>query len=85
MAQHYLKNSPVKIGLSKAHVVAGSDPRSQDDITDPTEYQSVGDLDTALGTADATLYTQTYLDSLTMNDKIYALKLMKDSANYGML
>lgn len=84
MAQHNLKNSPVKMGISKAHVTAGSTPKSTQDVTTPANYQSVSDLDTRL-LAIGGIYTQTYLDSLTFNDKVYALKLADDSTNYGML
>lgn len=84
MAQHNLKNSPVQMGLSVAHVIAGSDPKSTDDVTTPANYQSVGDLDTRL-LAIGGIYTQTYLDSLTFNDKVYALKLADDSTNYPMV
>lgn len=84
MAQHNLKNSPVKMGLSKAHVIAGSDPKSTQDVTTPANYQSVSDLDTRL-LAIGGIYTQAYLDTLTFNDKVYAVKLNDDSTNYGML
>lgn len=84
MAQHNLRNSPIKMGLSKAHVIAGSDPKSTDDVTTPANYQSVDDLDTRL-LAIGGIYTQTYLDTLTFNDKVYAVKLNDDSTNYGML
>lgn len=82
MAQHYLKNSPVKAGLSKAHVSAGSVAVSSDDLTTPANYQSITDIDTRL-LAIGGIYTQVYLDSITMNDKIYALKLNDDATNYG--
>lgn len=81
MAQHNLKNSPIKMGLSTAHVVAGSDPKSSDDVTTPANYQSVADLDTRL-LAIGGIYTQDYLDSLTFNDKVYAVKLNDDTTNY---
>lgn len=84
MAQHNLKNSLVKMGLSKAHVTAGSTPKSTQDVTTPANYQSVSDLDTRL-LAIGGIYTQSYLDSLTTNDKVYALKLNDDATNYGML
>jgi hypothetical protein len=84
VAQHNLKNSPVKMGLSKAHIIAGSDPKSTQDVTTPANYQSVSDLDTRL-LAIGGIYTQAYLDSLTFNDKVYAVKLNDDSTNYGML
>lgn len=84
MAQHNLKNSPVKAGLSKAHVVAGSTPVSTDDLATPANYQSSADIDTRL-LAIGGIYTQLYLDTLTFNDKVYALKLNDDSTNYGMI
>lgn len=82
MAQHNLRNSPVNAGLSKAHVSAGSVAVSSDDLTTPANYQSITDIDTRL-LAIGGIYTQAYLDSITMNDKIYALKLADDSTNYG--
>lgn len=84
MSQHNLKNSPVQVGLSKAHVTAGSVARNQDDLVDPGHYQSVHDLDTQLLTKGAP-YTQEYLDSLTFNDKVFALKQLNDDTNYGLL
>lgn len=84
MAQHNLKNSPVKVGISKAHVSAASAAVSSDDLTTPANYQSVTDIDTRL-LAIGGIYTQAYLDSITMNDKIYALKLNDDGTNYAML
>jgi hypothetical protein len=84
MAQHNLKNSPVHAGLSKAHVVAASAAVSSDDLTTPANYQSVTDIDTRL-LAIGGIYTQPYLDSITMNDKIYALKLNDDGTNYAQL
>lgn len=82
MAQHNLKNSPVKAGISKAHVTAGSVAKSSDDLTTAADYQSITDIDTRL-LAIGGIYTQAYLDSITMNDKIYALKLTDDATNYG--
>lgn len=84
MAQHNLKNGPVKMGVSKAHVTAGSVAKSTDDMTTPANYQSVGDLDTRLLAIGGYL-TQQYLDGITMNDKIYILKLNDDATNYGMV
>lgn len=82
MAQHNLKNSPVKAGISKAHVTAGSVAKSSDDLATAADYQSITDIDTRL-LAIGGIYTQAYLDSITMNDKIYALKLTDDATNYG--
>lgn len=89
MAQHYLKNSPVKAGISKAHTAPGgstngSPAASNDDLGTPANYQSSSDIDTRL-IAVGGIYTQAYLDTLTFNDKVYALKLNDDSTNYGML
>lgn len=84
MAQHYVHSSPVKVGISKAHVTAGSTPVSTTDLATPANYQSPGSLDTRL-LAIGGIYTQVYLDSLTLNDKVYALKLNDDNTNYGML
>ena len=81
MAQHNLKNSPVKMGLSVAHVTDGSTAVSTDDVGSPGNYQSVSDLDTRL-IAIGGIYTQVYLDTLTFNDKVYALKLADDTTNY---
>jgi len=82
MAQHYVHSSPVKAGISKAHVIAASAAKSTTDLGAPETYQSPGALDTALLVVGG-IYTQAYLDSLTMNDKIYALKLANDSTAYG--
>jgi len=94
MATHNLKSSPVKVGISKAHTAPGgatngSGAVSSDDLATPANYQSQSDIDTRLlalsaGTFNG-LYTQAYLDTLTMNDKIYQLKITDDATNYGML
>lgn len=85
MAQHYYRNSPVPLGLSKAHVTTGSTPVSGDDVGTPDNYQSPADLDAALSAKGAP-YNQTgYLDSMTLNDKRYALKLLDDATNYGQV
>lgn len=85
MAQHNLKNSFVPMGLSKGHVTAGSVAVSGDDVTTPGNYQSVADLDAALAAKGAPYNITGYLDGLTLNDKIYILKLMDDATNYGQV
>lgn len=82
MAQHYLKNSPINMGLSVAHVTAGSTAVSTADTADVTEYESTDALDTELASNGAPYNVAGYLDSLTFNDKVYALKLINDTTNY---
>ena len=41
---------------------------------------SIATLDAQLTTYDAAYYTQAHLDSMTYNDKIYALRFAYDSA-----
>ena len=89
MATHNLKNSPIHAGISKAHTAPGGSTNgspavSTADLTTPANYQSANALDTRL-IAIGGIYTQAYLDTLTKNDKVYALKLADDSTNYGML
>lgn len=42
-------------------------------------YQDIASIDLALNTANGTLYTQARLNTMTLNDKLYALRKLNDS------
>lgn len=44
----------------------------------PANYVSINSLDTRLTAISATIYSQTQLDKMSANDKIYALRLTDD-------
>jgi hypothetical protein len=44
-------------------------------MVEDNNYETVNDLDTRLQAIDGTTYTQTYLRTLSKNDKMYALRL----------
>lgn len=47
-------------------------------ITTPTNYGSVNSLRTRLAAANGTYYTTARLDSLTLNDMVYAVRMIDD-------
>lgn len=77
MAQHQPGNAQGIVDKERA--VAGSAPVSSGSLGTPANYDSNASLDTAL-LADG--YTQATLDSMTQNDKIYALRLADDADSF---
>lgn len=51
---------------------------STHDLTDPTDYITITDLDTALNTHDPYTYSTAKLDLMCVNDKIFALRSIQD-------
>lgn len=47
-------------------------------LNTPANYASILSLDTALAAANGTYYTQARLDSMTVNDKVFALRSIQD-------
>lgn len=50
-------------------------------MVEDDNYTTINDLDTRLSALDAGTYTVAYLRILTKNDKIYALRLLRDAAS----
>lgn len=48
-------------------------------LTTPANYMSPATLDAALSTANATYYTTAMLNKMSINDKVYALRLINDA------
>ena len=42
-------------------------------------YGNINDMDTRLSALDATTYTVTYMRTMSKNDKMYALRLLRDA------
>lgn len=49
-------------------------------IATPANYASVSSLRTRLAAINGALYTSAYLDTMTLNDMIYAVRLADDAA-----
>ena len=47
-------------------------------LNTPLNYSSISALDSALQTANGTYYTTARLDSMTVNDKVFALRSIQD-------
>lgn len=53
---------------------------STNPLATPANYASVSALRTRLAAINGSLYTSAYLDTMTKNDMIYAVRLSDDSA-----
>lgn len=49
-------------------------------VATPVNYATTGSRDTRLAAANPTFYTVDRLNSMTENDKVYALRLIDDAA-----
>ena len=74
MAQHQPGNAQGFTDPNRA--TAGSEAVSDGSVTTPADYDSNDSLDANLLLAG---YTQATLDSMTHNDKVYAVRLADDS------
>lgn len=74
-----VQTSPVNLRIvNSKRAVAGS-LGGASNFTTPANYVSVDGLRTALSTANGTYYTTTRLDSMTVNDMVFALRNMQDA------
>lgn len=78
MAQHQIGNAQGIV--DKKRSTAKSVHKSDGSIATPANYDNMAALDARLTAISATTYTQARLDTMTMNDKIYAVR-MNDDAN----
>lgn len=77
MAQHQPGN---KLGVvSKTKATAGSAASSGNIVGTPANYFSETSINARLTAINATLYSAANLDKMTLNDKIYALRVLDDS------
>lgn len=81
MAQHLVGNMQGTVDKRRAN--AGSAAIQTGSVTNAQTYDSPSDIEAALATADAAYYTAARLNRLTLNDKIYALRLANDAAGVG--
>lgn len=80
MAQHQV--GPMEGVVDKQKATPGSAATTGNSMTTPQNYNSNAALDLALNTANATYYTQTRLDQMNQNDKMYALRLLQDADQF---
>ena len=78
MAQHTQVNAIGVVDKGRAVAKSAAVPGGGN-ITAPATYASHTDLDTRLTAISATTYTQAVLDKMTLNDKIYAVRLADDA------
>lgn len=81
MAQHQI--GEVEYGaINKGRATAGSVAKSNGDFATPANYDNMAALDARLLAISATSYSQSRLDTMTLNDKIYALRLNDDPTTF---
>lgn len=81
MAQHQV--GEVEVGfVNKNRATAGSVAKSNGDVATPANYENMAALDARLTAISATTYTASRLDTMTLNDKIYALRLSDDPTTF---
>ncbi|HEY9658390.1 MAG TPA: hypothetical protein V6C65_08055 [Allocoleopsis sp.] len=66
--------------VDKTKSTAGSVADSNGSVSTPANYDNNSALDARLTAISATTYSQKNLDSMTRNDKIYALRLNDDAS-----
>ena len=65
--------------VDKTKATAGSVADSNGSVSTPANYDNNAALDAQLTAISASTYTQAVLDSMTRNDKVYAIRLNDDS------
>lgn len=78
MAQHQIGDVEAEGIVSRARAVAGSVATTGSMFAAPTNYDTVSAMDARLIAINAGWYTQTRLDAMTANDKVYAIRLNDD-------
>lgn len=78
MAQHQLTPPAVNFP-DKRRSSAGA--KTGKHLATPANYSGNDELDAALVAANGTYYTAKRLDSMTQNDKVYALRTIQDAAS----
>lgn len=80
MAQHQIGNAQGVVDKNRS--TARSVAKSNGSISTAANYDNVAAMDARLQAINGTYYTNARLDSMTMNDKVYALRLADDAATF---
>ena len=64
--------------VNRKRAKAGSSIGDGTDLTTPVNYTSISALDARLDAIDDTYYTPARLQSMTVNDKVYAVRINDD-------
>jgi hypothetical protein len=80
MAQHQVGNAQGVVDKQRA--TSRSVAKSNNSVTTPANYDNLAAMDARLKVINAAYYTDARLDSLTMNDKIYALRVHDDATTF---
>lgn len=80
MAQH--EPGDVLGITDKNKATAGSAAKSTEAVATVANYASHADLDARLTAISATTFSQSRLDSMTLNDKVYALRVQDDPGTF---
>lgn len=65
--------------VNKQRVKADSNIGDETDLTTPANYASIDALDARLKVINAAYYTNARLDKMTLNDKVYAVRVADDA------
>lgn len=65
--------------VNKQRAKAKSAIGDETDLTTPANYTSIDALDARLTAIDSDYYTAARLDQMTLNDKVYAVRMNDDS------
>jgi len=78
MAQHQVGSVDADGFTNKQRATAGSVAKSNGNLGTPANYDNMTAIDARLTAISSTTFTQSRLDSMTLNDKIYALRVQDD-------
>lgn len=79
MSQHQVGGISSDGIVDRTRATAGSAADATSPYATPANYASLSALDTRLNAISGTIYAQSVLDKMTVNDKIYALRLNDDA------
>jgi hypothetical protein len=81
MAQHRVAIQVPVTFIDKRKASAGSATTGvTSGVATPANYATLAAMDTRLAAISGTTFTQARLDTMTMNDKVYALHVIDDAA-----
>lgn len=79
MAQHQVGSTEGLSFTNRVRAVAGSVGVTTPGVGTPANYASIGAMDTRLAAINGSLYTTDYLNRMSMNDKVLALRFHDDN------
>lgn len=85
MAQNQLRPANRINFVAKTRAVANSAAVSTDSLVTPGNFTDMTALDTRLTAIDSTAYSPANLNTMTLNDKIYALRVADAAAETGAI